>query len=117
MPRWIDEITLIEPGPTIEGDATNENGFTAAPAEEIRATVYCAKKSVGYSEFYKAQQAGISADLKVDVFTEDYGGQTLAELSGRRYRVVRTYTPGGGDITELTLSDLSTRGGGSDGEV
>ena len=65
------------------------------------------KKSVGYSEFYKAAVAGYAAELKVDVYTEEYGGQKLAEVDGVRYRILRTYRdPKNTDITELTLSDL-----------
>lgn len=67
-----------------------------------------------------------AAELKFDVYTEEYGGQKLAEVDGVRYKVLRTYRdPKNPDITELTLSDLSeatedeeaTEGGGDVGTV
>jgi hypothetical protein len=116
--RWIDEITLIgqEP-PAAEEDATNENGFAVPLAEAGRTTIFGNKKSVGYAEFYQAQQAGIAAELKFDVYTEEYAGQRLAEHAGRLYRVIRTYQSKSGETIELTLSDLSERGGADDGNV
>jgi len=114
--RWCDEITLITTIPPTE--ATNENGFSN-PETETRKTVFANKKSVGYSEFYKAQQAGFTAELKFDVFTEEYEGQTMAEYGGKRYKILRTYVDPktAGEITELTLSDLTERGGADVGEV
>ena len=52
--RWCEQITLIalaDPSPR-----TNEHGFPA-DREETATTVFADKKSVGFSEFYKAQQA------------------------------------------------------------
>lgn len=46
-------------------------------------------KSAGYSEFYKAAQAGFQVELKVDVYTEEYEGQQAAELNGKRYKVLK----------------------------
>ena len=84
-------------------------------------------KSAGYSEFYKAAQAGFQVELKVDVYTEEYEGQQAAELNGKRYRVLKTYVNKSGEITELTLSDLpveeseepdsGAEGGGGNGAV
>lgn len=102
--RWVDEITLIavkEPE-----ERVNANGFPNEP-EETRTVLFGSKKSVGFSEFYKAAVAGYAAELKVDIYTEEYSGQKLAEVDGVRYRVLRTYrSPKNTDITELTLSDL-----------
>ena len=52
--RWGEQITLValsEPSPR-----TNEHGFPVARTETAT-TVFADKKSVGFSEFYKAQQA------------------------------------------------------------
>ena len=61
---WRDQITLIalsEPS-----ERTNEHGFpTRKP--ETATTVFADKKSVGYSEFYKAEMAGHAAEIKFDV--------------------------------------------------
>ena len=112
------ELTLIaRKTPT---DAVNENGFPVEPEEE-RKTVFATVKSVGYSEFWKAANAGYQAELKADVYTWEYDGQRLVEIEGRRFKVLRTYVIGHGEKTELTLTDLSevpsedTSSGGSEG--
>lgn len=111
--RWNEQITLIalsEPSPR-----TNEHGF---PIErpEVATTVFADKKSVGFSEFYKAQQAGYTTELKFDVYSMEYTEQQIVEYpvsSGKRYRVLRTYAHGNGEITELTLVNLPEAEGGS----
>jgi hypothetical protein len=112
--RWSDEITLI--GLTLPAEATNANGFSN-PETETRKAIYANKKSVGFSEFYVAQQAGFSAELKFDIYTEEYEGQTMAEYGGKRYKILRTYVSKNGETTELTLSDLTEGGGADVGEV
>lgn len=107
--RWSEELTLITTAPPAE--KTDANGFTN-PDVETALTVFANKKSVGYSEFYKAAQAGYAVELKFDVHTEEYTGQTLAEFEGKRYKVLRTYVdPKMGDTIELTLSDMTERAG------
>lgn len=104
-----DALTLIALTPP--ADATNARGFENA-AGEVATEVYARKKDVGYSEFYKAQAAGYETLMKFDVYTEEYAGQTLAEVDGIRYKVLRTYQPkeDAGMLTELTLTDLSEGG-------
>ena len=109
--RWSEELTLIATNAPEE--RTDAQGFTS-PSVEKAVTVYANKKSVGYNEFYKADQSGQYVRFKFDVHTEEYTGQRLAEYEGKRYYVLRTYEQGNGDITELTLSDLP-RGGGASG--
>ena len=122
--RWINEITLIAQTPPAE--RVNENGFPNE-CEETRTTVFGNVKSVGYSEFYKAAQAGYEAEMKCDVYNEEYSGQRLAEYEGRRFKILRTYRdPKKPDEIELTLSDITevpgdpdddTEGGGDNGTV
>lgn len=124
--RWADEITLI--ALTDPAERVNANGFPNEP-EETPTVLFGNKKSVGYSEFYKAAAAGYATELKFDVYTEEYSGQKLAEVDGVRYKVLRTYMSKNGEITELTLTDLSevpddedttddgTEGGGGGGTV
>ena len=108
--RWSDEITLIHAELT-----TNSNGFTVEKLGE-RTTVFANRKSVGFSEFFKAKQAGFTEQMKFDVFAVEYAGQPVAEYMGKQYRILRTYEdqkkP---DELELTLSDLSERGGDANG--
>jgi len=115
--RWSDELTLtFEQSTPDHADATDSDGFTL-PRVGKETTVYANKKSVGFSEFFKAKQAGYTEQLKFDIFTVEYEGQTLAEYEGKRYRILRTYIDPktAGEFTELTLSDLSERGGDADG--
>ena len=119
------EITLI--AITNPVDAVNANGFPVE-REEVKKTVYATVKSVGYSEFWKAANAGYQAELKADVYTWEYDGQRVVEIDGKRYKVLRTYVIGHGEKTELTLTDISevpsedtyssgSEGGGGIGKV
>ena len=104
--RWNEQITLI--ALTEPEERTNAHGFPA-DKPETETTVFADKKSVGYSEFYKASQAGYTAEMKFDVWASEYSGQKIVEYpiaSGTRYRVLRTYNHSNGEITELTLVDL-----------
>lgn len=103
-------MTLIATAPPTE--RVNEHGFPNEPSE-VQRVVYANKKSVGYSEFYKAAKAGYATVMKFEVFTEEYSGQTLAEYAGKRYFILRTYEPENGDLTELTLSELPRGGRGN----
>ena len=78
--RWGDEITLIAQKPPDE--AVNANGFQNEP-EEARKSIFCNVKSAGYSEFYKAAQAGFQVELKVDVYTEDVKSWRRGACEGR----------------------------------
>lgn len=126
---WNDQITLIalaEPSPR-----TNEHGFPLRQ-RETATTVFADKKSVGYSEFYKAEMAGHAAEMKFDVYAMEYSGETIAEYpvsSGKRYRILRTYVHGEGELVELTFSSFpeaqsaanaaesTEEGGGGNGEI
>jgi len=114
--RWSDELTLIFAAtPPDHEAATDGDGFTL-PSTGKRTTVHANKKAVGFNEFFKAKQAGYTEQMKFDVFSAEYDGQTLAEYEGKLYRVLRTYSdPRRPDEIELTLSDLSKRGGERDG--
>lgn len=84
--RWGEQITLIalsEPSPR-----TNEHGFPVARTETA-ITVFADKKSVGFSEFYKAQQAGYTTELKFDVHSFEYEEQQIVEYPFRAETVSR----------------------------
>ena len=107
--RWNEEITLITTDDPEK--KTDDQGFKKDPIE-IKTTVYANKRSVGSTEFYKADISGQYVRMKFDIHTEEYSGQTQAEHEGKRYHILRTYEAGNGDITELTLSELPGLGGG-----
>lgn len=102
MAKWVDEITLISE--TEDENRINENGFENAPQESCR-TVFCNKKSVGYSEYFKSQQTGKVVEAKCDIHRADYEGEDTVELGGQRFFVLKTYDIDD-DTIELTLTDL-----------
>lgn len=102
MANWTDEITLISQ--RAAGERVNDNGFENT-LEESENTVFCNKKSVGYSEYFKSQQTGKVVEAKCDVHKADYGGEDTVELDGRRFFVLKTYDIDD-DTIELTLTDL-----------
>jgi hypothetical protein len=103
--EWLDELTLI--AETTAENRVNKNGFAVKPEESPR-TVFCNKKSVGYSEYFKSQQTGKLVEAKYEVHKADYGGEDVVEVNGRRYFVLKTYDTGI-DTIELTLTDLRHR--------
>ena len=92
---------------TTAENRVNKNGFAVKPEESTR-TVFCNKKSVGYSEYFKSQQTGKLVEAKYEVHKADYGGEDVVEVNGRRYFVLKTYDTGT-DTIELTLTDLRHR--------
>lgn len=71
--------------------------------EEIK--VFCNKKSIGQSEFYQAQTAGLKPEIKLEIkfvnLTED---MTHFKFDGKIYKILRTYKLQ--DKTELTLTSM-----------
>lgn len=103
MAEWVDEITLVKETEP-ESNRVDSGGFPAQKQEEKR-VVFCNKKSVGYSEYYKSQQTGKAAEAKCEVHKADYEGEDTVELNGRRFFVLKTYDIND-DTIELTLTDL-----------
>lgn len=106
MAEWADEIVLVSQ--QAAGERVNENGFENKPEECLR-TVFCNKKSVGYSEYFKSEQTGKVVESKCEVHKADYEGEDVAELDGKRFFVLKTYDVDD-DIVELTLTDLRHKG-------
>lgn len=105
MARWDRQITLI--AETEPDEKTNQNGF-GNPAIENKRTVWCNKRSVSQGEYYKAQQNGIKAEMKIEIHTVDYEGEALVEFEGKRYSVLKDFEPPDSDVIEITLTDLPT---------
>lgn len=109
MAAWADEITLISQQPPDE--RVNAGGFENEPQESAR-TVFCNKKSVGYSEYFKSQQTGKVVEAKCEVHKADYEGEDTVEMDGRRFFVLKTYDIDD-DTIELTLTDLRNKDKGA----
>lgn len=103
MNNWIDQCTLIGE----ESSGTNSNGFPLDPTE-TRTTVWCNAESVRASEFYQAQQQGITAVYSMQVNASEYAKQPRCEYDGALYNVFRTYLVKKDNIIELTLTEINT---------
>lgn len=71
------------------------------PTESAGKTIQCTIESIGRGEWITAQQAGYQPEIKADVFSASYNGETIAKYGGKTYVVYRTYQQG--DKTELYL--------------
>ena len=87
--EWQDELTLI--AETAAENRVNKNGFAVKPEESAR-TVFCNKKTVGYSEYFKSQQTGKLVEAKYEVHKADYGGEDVVEVNGRRVKFTANMT-------------------------
>ena len=110
MAKWQATLTLIAVTP----QGKDDDGFNLPPVERSR-VVFCNVISIGQGEFYKAAQAGIKVEAKCEMHTAEYEGETICELDGKRYGLLRTFSPKNGEFTELTLTDLKQSGGADDG--
>ena len=104
MAEWVDEIILVKETAPADGSRVDDDGFRVQQEEEKR-TVFCNKKSVGYSEYFKSQQTGKVVEAKYEVHKADYEGEDTVEMDGRRFFVLKTYDIDD-DTIELTLTDL-----------
>lgn len=68
---------------------------------ETRRTVYGTLQTVTRSEWAAAQQQALAPSFCIKVFFADYNGEKIAEYSGGRYVIYRTY--GAEDYIELYL--------------
>lgn len=83
-------------------EAPEAHGIFDAVTETKR-KVYCNVKSVGQSEVYQAQAAGLNPELKLILaHAFEYKGEKIAEFRGERYGIIRTYV-NEADGIELTL--------------
>ena len=85
--RRAEIISLVKETPSPHG--------VFETATETSRSVFCDIKSVGYNEFYSAQQAGIEPSV-IFVLSDysEYDGEKVIIWNNERYRVVRTYCKG-----------------------
>lgn len=93
-------ITLIKQ--TYKTDSIGQQ----VPDKLVRTEVFATEASVNRSEWFAAQNAGMSCEYVFQTPSVNYSGEKLAEFEGRRYQIYRAYNRG--DITELYLGQ---RGG------
>ena len=67
--------------------------------------MFCNIKSIGQSEFYQAQVAGLRPEIKVEVKLQDIvENATHFKINGTIYKILRTYKLQ--DKTEITLTSM-----------
>ena len=66
--------------------------------------IYCNVKSIGQSEFYQAESAGLKPEIKIETKLIDLTNVTHIKLNGTIYKVLRTYKKQ--DIIEITLTSM-----------
>ncbi len=66
--------------------------------------VFCNVKSIGQSEFYQAEAAGLKPEIKIETKLIDLTNVTHIKLHGTLYKVLRTYKKQ--DIIEITLTSM-----------
>lgn len=71
-------------------------------------TVFCTEKSVGQKEFFDAEARGFKAEYQLDIWSQDYKGEKIAEYGTdedgkpKQYKIYRTFKKG--DMIELYLA-------------
>ena len=92
-------VTLIRETPGAHGAGTD--------AEETKRKVYCTFKSIGMQETYQAMASGLNPEMKVILAHDfEYQGEKICEVSGKRYRILRTYATEADGI-ELTIQPVT----------
>ncbi len=71
----------------------------------VRRETFAKKKSVRQSEFYQAAATDLRPVFTLVVWTLEYKNESVVEVDGIMYNIIRTYEPDEKD-TELTCSGL-----------
>lgn len=96
--QFSDEIFLLN-----STQAPTDAGHPAGESSTKRA-VWANKKSVGMSEYYKADANGKKITAVFEVHTEDYEGEMLLEYNEQLYDVERSYATKPSTV-ELSCTD------------
>lgn len=102
-----DVLTLIKRTPGLDSD--NKPIIT-----ETTRDVLCGVRSIGQREFYSSYAVDVHPEatfILADYL--DYGGETVVQHNGQRYRVLRTYRTG--NELELTVERAPVEDGGAYG--
>lgn len=108
-----NELLILE---TVLGHTTNENGFKESELT-AQTEVFCAVKSVGRTEYYKAAKNGIKASNIFVVNKDDFDAAAGVNKEGKKvkpsrviyndtvYLICRSYAEVFGDL-ELTCEEV-----------
>lgn len=96
---WSDVCRLITQ--TKVKDSENYETIT-----ETARTLMCNfEDGVSQNEFYKSMKAGMQASASLDIWDVDYEGETIVEVNGKRYEVIRAFNSTE-DVKTLILSEV-----------
>lgn len=88
--------------------------YEGADRVETRREVLCGVRSIGMKEFYSAHSTDFRPELKLILADYlDYEDETLVDLNGVLYRILRTYRVG--QELELTLERAPAEEAEADG--
>lgn len=88
---------------TIQG--TEDADGYETPGETAKEVFCSVTHGVSRSEFYEAYKAGLSLAVIVEIWEEEYSGETVVDLMDKRYNVIRTYPTGYGTL-ELSCEEV-----------
>lgn len=88
-----DVCTLVKV--TVERSANGGHTTT-----KTRRELYCTRKHINQSEFFKAHQEGLRSDLCLIIYWDEYEGEQTVEYNGKSYAVYRVFERGD-DMAEL----------------
>ena len=94
-----DTIKLVDVVVTEDADGYET---TAETLTEVKCD---SGNGVTRAEFYEAMKAGIKLTAVFEMWACDYGGQSLIEHNGTRYKVERAYPLAGGEM-QLNCSEI-----------
>lgn len=76
---------------TLVSKTITQNEVKAIVETESTRDVFCEVQSVGRSDFYQAQQAGLDLSYVFVTDAANYQGERELEYEGNRYAITRTY--------------------------
>jgi hypothetical protein len=94
-----DTISLVS-----TAKITDADGYDTI-TETLTEVMCDSGNGVTRSEFYEAMKAGIKLTAVFEMWACDYGGQSLIEHNGTRYKVERAYPLADGGI-QLNCSEV-----------
>ncbi len=109
----MDEIALVKTKKHIETDKSGREKIEYASRE-----VFCYEKSVGMSEYYRAQSAGTKVSIIIGIRKDEYDESIITREDGKRvrpsevekdgilYKIERAYKIPESDIMEFTLVEV-----------
>lgn len=80
-------------------------------AEETKKQVFVKIRNITRAEFFDGGRNGLNPQMRFDVFSLDYNGESILEWRGKRYGIYRTSNYDSEDYTELYVE----RKGGTNG--